>query len=185
MERIKLLEDADIEQQGLVWLSKPTAPGAWTAASITRAVIRSQVFNRSVVAVPCTNWAGHECDLLVVEKHLRIIDLEVKISRADLKADLKKDKWWKCKPWARRKQLIERREWPQGIWKHYYAMPAEIWDDKLFAAIPEASGVLLLHSVRVLRRAKPNSQAKAISAEDAIDIARLAGLRMWDALART
>lgn len=187
MQRVVLLEDG-AEQQGLVWLSKPSAPGAWTAAAITRAVIRSQVFNRNVVAVPCTNWAGHECDLLVIEKRLRIIDLEVKISRSDLKADLKKSKWWHAPTWRNPRQLVERREWPDGIWKHYYAMPAEIWDPKLLAAIPEASGVLLLqrpHSVRVLRRAKPNSKAQPISAADAIDIARLAGLRMWDALART
>lgn len=188
MERIKLLED-EAEQPGLIWLSKPSAPGAWTAAAITRAVIRSQVFNRNVVAVPCTNWTGHECDLLVVEKRLRIIDLEVKISRSDLKADLKKAKWWHhrwAKPWNR-VALEERNDWPPGVWKHYYAMPAEVWDAKLLAHIPATSGVLLLrrpNQVSVVRPAKPNIKAKPVSAADAIDIARLAGLRMWDALAR-
>lgn len=187
MQRVALLEDA-AEQQGLVWLSKTSAPGAWTAAAITRAVIRSHIFSRNVVAVPCTNWVGHECDLLVVEKRLRIIDLEVKISRSDLKADLKKDKWWHRKPWQGREQLVERRDWPPGVWKHYYAMPAEIWDDKLLSSIPETSGVLILrrpHQVSVVRAAKPNSKAQPISAADAIDIARLAGLRLWDVLART
>lgn len=37
--------------------------------------------------------------------------------------------------------------------------------------------------VRLVRHAKPCRDADKISAEQAIDIARLAGLRMWDALA--
>jgi hypothetical protein len=53
------------------------------------------------------------------------------------------------------------------------------------------SGVLTLQDasdgspiVRVQRQAKPNRKADCISAEDAIDIARLASFRMWDAFKR-
>lgn len=149
----------------------------WNEARIAEALVRS-VFNRAVLAVPNCNWTGSECDLLVVEpRSLRIIDVEIKISRADLRQDLAKDKWWVTRPWSRRRALPVRREWPQHAWKHYYVVPAAIWTDELYAAIPEASGVLALDSryrFHVLRKALPNRKALPISAADAIDIARLA-----------
>lgn len=160
-------------------------------ASMTRALIHSRIFHRAIIAVPCCGWAGHETDLLVIEKGLRIIDVEVKISRADLRADIKKDKWWKSRPWSRHHYQTStapertRREWPERIWKHYYAMPSAMWTPALLDAIPAVSGVLLIAPsgyVKVMRMAKPNRDAKPISAADAVDVARLAGLRMWDAL---
>jgi len=150
---------------------------------------------RSILAVPNCGWTGAEADLLVVdERTLRLVEVEVKISRADLLADSAKDKWWWHRPWGRtRKQWPRlRREWPDKVWKHYYAMPASIWDDALLPRINEASGILLLSerpgtrtgvAIRVLRPAKPCREAKPITAGDAIDLARLASLRMWDALA--
>ena len=164
----------------------------WTEQSIARA-IAFRFFKRSVLVVPNCYWTGYEADLLVVHKDLRLIDIEIKISRADLKADLGKDKWWTNRPWARRHLTQDRRQWPDKVWKHYYAMPAEIWDDKLLASIPATSGVLLMaYNGRVdgkieftaLRPAKPCREAKPITPADAIDIARLASLRMWTALTK-
>lgn len=73
----------------------------------------------------------------------------------------------------------------------------EIWPPDLFAALPSAqSGVLLLDcdgyprsvgdSMRVecVRRATANRDAAPISPAAAVDIARLASPRMWDAYAR-
>jgi hypothetical protein len=164
----------------------------WTEQNIGRA-IAYQFFKRSVVIVPNCHWTGHEADLLVVHKDLRIIDIEIKISRQDLKADLTKDKWWKSRPWSRRHLPKERRAWPDKVWKHYYAMPAEIWDDKLLAFIPETSGVLLVRQdgrydggvyIWAKKPAKPCREAKPITPADAVDIARLASLRMWTALTK-
>ncbi len=166
----------------------------WSEALIGKTLAHGLLNNRSVLAVPCCGWAGHEADLLVIEPGLRIIDVEIKISRSDLKADLKKDKWWTSRPWSRHRGYGERkrREWPDKVWKHYYAMPHEIWDDKLLDFMPANSGILLLTrrpgglpiSIYPRRRAKPNREAKPISPADCIDIARLAGLRMWSALTR-
>lgn len=193
----------------------------WSETAIARALVR-QTFNRKyLVVVPNCNWTGHECDLLVVTENLRIIDVEIKISRADLKADAKKEKWW-CRErigswpsvtmlrhsaWSNdlRVESIARRarykstpkDWPSKVWKHYYALPKEIWHPDLLAALPSSqSGVLLLdrdgyprpvgQSMRVecVRRATPNRDAQPISPAAAVDIARLASLRMWDAYAR-
>ena len=168
------------------------APFKWTERKIATAVAY-KFFKRAVLAVPNCYWTGNETDLLVVHKDLRLIDIEIKISRSDLKADLSKDKWWKKRPWARRHLPKERREWPDKVWKHYYVMPAEIWDDKLLASIPATSGVILVrHDARcdqgvyiwAKKPAKPCREAKPICPADAIDIARLANLRMWTALTK-
>jgi hypothetical protein len=162
----------------------------WTEASIARLMAYQLMRDgRSVLVVPNCNWTGYECDLLVIEpRNLRVIDVEIKISRADLRADAKKDKWWHSRPWSRRHEQRKPREWPKNAWKHYYVMPREIWDDSLLAGIKESSGILLLdrgmatgYSVR--RQPKPNREATPISPADAVDIARLATLRMWSALA--
>jgi hypothetical protein len=148
---------------------------------------------RSVLVVPNCSWTGSECDLLVIEQRLRIIDVEIKISRADLRADAKKDKWWVGRPWSRRGLPGERRQWPDKVWKHYYVLPAHIWADKLLDSINKASGVILVEldgrckgglRITVKRKATPNKEAKPISAADAIDLARLASLRMWNALTK-
>lgn len=183
----------------------------WSERLIARAIALQTFKRRYLVAVPNCNWTGHECDLLVVTENLRIIDVEVKISRADLKADAKKEKWWhrQFKGYSEPKDVIWKgraitnyreavydvtaRQHPPKVWKHYYALPKEIWTPELEQALPsQASGILLLDRggyprpagadmrVDCIRRATPNRDAKPISAEAAVDIARLASLRMWE-----
>lgn len=181
--------------------------GNWSEPVIAAALVR-QVFKRQVVCVvPNCQWTGHECDLLIVEPRLRIIDVEIKISRADLKADAGKDKWWRRFGTAFAGRDENGRDvyhiptpvaktWPQRVWKHYYAMPADIWQPELLAAMPSpASGVILLKSVKhfahsapvvyasVERRAKPCPDADKLTPEQVIDVARLASLRLWERLA--
>lgn len=163
----------------------------WSEARIAK-TIAYQIFNRAELIVPNCSWTGHECDLLVIErKRLRIIDIEIKISRSDLKADLKKTKWWVTRPWSRRHLPDVRREWPDKVWKHYYVMPAAIWTEDLYDHVPATSGIVLLSEqdskttpviARLIRSPKPNKEAKPISPSDAIDLARLSMLRMWSAL---
>ena len=165
---------------------------AWTEASIGSWLSR-HTFQRKLLVIPNCYWSGDECDLLAIAPCLRLIDIEIKLSRSDLKVDRDKDKWWDRGFGSFRDGIwpsppITARQWPRRIWKHYYCMPSEIWNDGLLDAIPAASGVLLCRGVgntaliTSIRKAKPNRDAKAISAADAIAIARLAGLRMWDAL---
>lgn len=169
---------------------------AWNEHAIARAVARQTLARKCVVLVPNCNWTGHECDVLAVTTDLRVIDVEVKISRADLKADAGKDKWWHRGFWHFGQPEPQKtpRDWPPKVWKHYYALPAEIWDDKLFDALASpASGVLLmsysggydrhgqpLMTAKCVRRAYPNRDADRLKPESVMDIARLANLRMWD-----
>jgi len=182
----------------------------WSEHEIARAISLQTLRRKCVVMVDNCNWTGHECDVLAVTTDLRIIDIEVKISRSDLKADAKKDKWWrpltrqereakgqdvsKYDPWKDR----EPREHPQKVWKHYYAMPKDIWTPELLDCLPsKASGVLLLDRdgfprfvdqmmrIDCIRRATPNKDAARLKPESVMDIARLANLRMWEAYHRS
>lgn len=170
----------------------------WSEARIARALVHSQLFQRKIIIVPRCHHAGAEADLLAVHApSMRLIDVEIKISRSDLLADPKKDKWWSRKGWdfERETWAEERqREWPPGIWKHYYAMPADIWHkgkSTLEPKLPKASGIILLGPdsdgqviAWLARRSQGNKRAKPIQPVDVMDLARLAGLRMWDALLR-
>lgn len=185
----------------------------WSEHSIARAVALQTLERKCVVLVDNCNWTGHECDILGVTTDLRIIDVEVKISRADLKADAKKDKWWHrtFAGYGERKEVFNEvgrlmsvtqpSLWnskalthPRKVWKHYFAMPAEIWKPELLDCLPSpASGVLLLREskppqppviVSCERRATPAKDAYRLKPEEVMDIARLANLRMWEAYRR-
>jgi hypothetical protein len=170
-------------------------PKKWSEKLIAGTLARQVFNNRHLVIVPNCSWPGSECDLLVVTPNLRVIDVEIKISRSDLRADAGKDKWYHSWDWRRdgRYDKTKRRprQWPHRVWKNYYALPRDIWDAALLDSLPSPTcGVLLMYEdkrngdfrIHVERMAKPNRQAEKITPEDAVDIARLASLRMWDAL---
>lgn len=166
----------------------------WSEGQIAAAICRQTLASKCVVLVDRCNWTGHECDVLAVTKDLRVIDIEIKISRADLKADAHKDKWWQTYfPYNDHHVRPQPRQWPRRVWKHYYAMPAEIWKPELLDCLASPkSGVLLMTKqdrgapvvARCLRRATPNRNADCLAPQQVIDIARLANLRMWDAYAQ-
>jgi hypothetical protein len=166
----------------------------WNEKMIGRALSMQVFHNKNLIVIPNCTWPGSECDLLAVRPDLRLVDVEIKISRADLKADQYKDKW--LHPWDYRAHGWRgpapgeraRVEWPAKIWKHYYALPRDIWRDDLVEDINPMSGILLMRarddgtvSIGVERQAKPNKAAQPISPADVINLARLASVRMWDA----
>lgn len=182
----------------------------WSEGMIARAVALQTLARKCVVLVDRCNWTGHECDVLAVTTDLRIIDVEVKISRSDLKADAKKEKWWHRTflGYGERKEVrndagrlirVEQpslwdsqpRQHPPKVWKHYYALPKDIWKPELLEFLPsKSSGVLLYYeqrnrvtplAVTVERRATPDKDALRLKPEQVMDIARLQNLRMWEA----
>lgn len=170
-------------------LTQQMTPLKWSEKLIAGALVRG-VFESQVIAVPRCNWTGNECDILIVTKDLRIIDVEIKIDRSDLKADVTKDKWWRGR--YGNKQPLDH---PPKVWKHYYAMPRKVWKDDFAELLPKNSGIILLDdrpertatygiSAFLHRRPVPNRQATKISAEAVLDIARLSNLRLWAALSK-
>lgn len=161
----------------------------FTERTIARYLAQQYFNRRNLAVVPNCNFTGHEADLLVVCPDLRLIDVEIKISRTDLRADARKEKWWQSLYREHHGVDRQRLEWPQRVWKHYYAMPKEIWSDDLLPSLGSpASGVLTLQWVEdrqlmlisCRRRAKPCRDAQPISPEAVVNVARLANLRMWD-----
>lgn len=165
-------------------------PVVWSERAIGCAIF-SQAFTRKhVCLIPNTYYTGYEADVLVVRNDLRLMDIEIKISRSDFKADQKKDKWWDNPVfWGnpRDRPPSTQREWPPQIWKHYYALPRAIWKDGLETEVSAKSGILLFSEGRygvqmsVHRQAKPNREAKQISAIETIGVARACNARMWGA----
>ena len=165
----------------------------WSELLIARAISRQVLQRKCVVLVDNCNWTGHEADVLGVTMDGRLIDVEVKISRADLKADAAKDKWWQRVVGWRAYGPDAPREHPPRVWKHYYAMPADVWRPELVECLPSAaSGVLLLRQrggampvdVQCVRRATPAKDAYRLTPAQTLDVARLANLRMWEAYRR-
>lgn len=163
--------------------------------NLIAAALADHFERKFLVMVPKCGWTGHECDILAVTQNLRVIDIEVKISRADLKADADKAKWfhrWNYRIDGPQHEdaKLRKRLWPKKVWKHYYCLPAAIWKDDLLASLPSPhSGVLLINetgghrnsfSLYAKRAARSCRDAEPISPEDAVDIARLASLRMWN-----
>lgn len=164
----------------------------WTADRVAHACLH-QFMDRSAVIIPNCYFTGYEADLLVVDsRSLKLIDIEIKVDRSDLKADISKDKW-NISRWvsengvSTRKEF--RREFAPKVWKHYFAMPAALWKPELEDFIPKTSGVITFSDykysgsgtqVKVVRRAKTNPEAKAISDRDVFNLGRLANLRYWE-----
>lgn len=182
----------------------------WSERSIGKAIFDQAFTRKHVVLLPNSYFTGYETDLLIVRADLRLVDIEIKRSRSDFKADQHKDKWWKFGPYEPTGEISRwgspltrptktPREWPVRIWKHYYALPAEIWTPELEKEVSPKSGIMLLSeryteqqlkgwdvkqavNLRIHRQAKPNKDAKPISATDAIDVAKLCNARMWAVL---
>lgn len=170
-------------------LNEPRRP--YTEIRMISALARN-TFKDMLCCVDNTYAIGSECDLLVVTCQLRCIDVEVKISRADLKADAKKDKWHTEGGYnygtGERYPRIGIM-WPRNVWKHYYAIAADIWRDDLLEHCQPNSGVLVVNlspsgefrSIDVKRRCRANSAQQPLAPADLCNIARLTSLRLWDA----
>lgn len=167
----------------------------WTAREICRQLYIQAFHGKHLIICPNTYWPGSETDLLIVRCDLRLMEVEVKISRSDLKADKHKDKWFdaweygKGTPWLHPDQrpAPTPRTHPRRIWKHYYCMPEAVWKEGLESEIQPTSGIILMRDhpnspgCWLHRQAKPAKVTDRITPEELADIARMQSHKMWDA----
>jgi hypothetical protein len=177
-----------------------------TADDITRC-LAANLFASDLVVVDRCTWPGAECDLLVVTNRCQVIDVEIKISRADLKADREKSKWYRQPDYLWREDHGPPMpknmplDWPKNVWKHYYAVPASLWRPEFVNLIKHASGVITVDVARaeaserrreaqalkppsqwfhkVVRRAKPNPNYAPLEAGELRKVAHLTSFRLW------
>lgn len=134
------------------------------AIDIEIAVVK--YFNPRVnLIVPNISWGMfiHECDLLLITKNNYAYEIEIKVSRSDLKKDLEKMHCHKS----------------NKIKKLYFAIPDYMLDAVEF--IPERAGIITVSQgmrCHMVRDAKINSDYK-FSDADKFQVARLGAMRIW------
>ena len=122
---------------------------------------------RRCCIVPNVWWGldlNHECDLFVLTKTGYAYEVEIKTSKADLKADLKKRSGHHSKQ----------------IRKLYFAVPEKL--EACIDLIPERAGVLVVRangSCKKIREAKNNTDARKLSEAKQFGLARLGTMRIW------
>jgi len=145
---------------------EPVPPKPITAKHIEYAVAMHYGVRYNDI-VPNISWGIgiHECDLLIIPPNRFAIEVEIKISIADLKADAKK--------WHHHESELIR--------ELYFAIPVAILD-KAMPHIPERAGVLTVNGsgrVNVTRYATPNPAAVKITADKRAEILHLGNMRTW------
>ena len=129
--------------------------------------------------VPNVHWGMnmHECDLLIVSKAGYVTEVEIKISRAGLKADAKKSHG-------------HRSNWIKYL---YFAVPdyiiadGNVLKDDVMAMIPERAGIITVRQptgvyagrCKRIREPTANKAATTMGDLDRYKVARLGALRIW------
>jgi hypothetical protein len=151
-----------------------------TAQDIEIAVAK-RIDCRRRLCVPNVSWGlglSHECDILYVTDSGYAHEIEIKVSRADLLRDRKKDKFHRPKPSRMIRSLT-------------YAIPAEL--ESSVPDLLETAGVWIIEMgrkwdntpsgvlvVRELRRAQANTSARKLTEKELMHLGHLAAMRMWD-----
>jgi hypothetical protein len=111
----------------------------------------------------------HEVDMLVISPSDWATEIEIKISIADLKADLKKSH-------GHRSNKIKYL---------YFAIPEEL-KEKAKGLIPERAGLLIVKedkygytSINKVKTACINKTARKITSDERLQLGRLAAMRIW------
>jgi len=141
-------------------------------------VALSTYFNYRVnLIVPNVSWGMsiHECDLLIVSQAGYLTEVEIKVTKADLKADAKK--------WHGHESRIIKRL--------FFALPDYL--ENCIDMVPERAGIILVRPkdnvrgvypyrprCKEIRPAQRNKAAGKLGDTDRYKVARLGALRIWN-----
>jgi hypothetical protein len=125
---------------------------------------------RQNIIVPNISWGMmlHECDLLIIRKSGYAIEVEIKVSRWDLRKDL----------------LKTHGHESDRIRELYYAVPSKLYKYAESLVSPHAGiievvpGTDLSHA-EIRRRPKVRSHARKLSNSEITQAARLGCMRIW------
>lgn len=134
----------------------------------------ARFFNiRMNLSVPNISWGMglHECDLLICTVRDYFIEVEIKVSKADLKADKKKN----------------HHHFSTKIRRLYFALPKKMLEkDGVEELIPSWAGIISVgesevgNYTKIERKAKINPNAMPLTLTEKYEFARLGTLRIWD-----
>ena len=135
----------------------------------------ARYFNpRQNIIVPNVSWGFyiHECDLLVLRKSGHLLEIEIKISKADLKKDAEKSH-----------KHIDYYDRVRELW---FAIPDYLQD--CIEYIPERAGVIIVNknhdwgtylNCKEIRQPKINTKAEKLCENEKLMLARLGTMRIW------
>lgn len=127
---------------------------------------------RQHLIVPNISWGMglHECDLLICTKAGYLWEVEIKVSKADLKKDREK----------------YHGHYNKKIRRLYFAIPNELYNDENISLIPERAGIFTIMElndgrlfVKIQRTPKLNKNAKPIDIKERLKMAELGAMRIW------
>lgn len=137
-------------------------------------LLATRLFNtRAGIAVPNVHWGAniHECDVLIVSKAGWATEIEIKVSKSDLKKDSTKRHGHKS----------------DKISNLYFAIP-----DKLLGCIeliPERAGIIVVRPyvsqdygffAEIFRQPIANNYAKKWTDQELKNLGRLGAMRIWN-----
>jgi hypothetical protein len=139
-----------------------------TAAEIEIALSCLFDSRRNMVA-PNISWGLglHECDVLVLTKAGHAIEIEIKVSKSDLKKDA-------AKRHGHNSDKLRRL---------YFAIPKKLWLGQCLTFIPDRAGVIVVDETglcTIVRNAAINSGARKFTPAERIHLGELAAMRYWD-----
>lgn len=147
----------------------------WTATDIELAVAK-HLNPRANLIVPNVSWGWgfhiHEADLIVLRQSGWATEIEIKVTRGDVKADLRKRCARVYGPWADDKVAFK-----------WFAVPDGLGADAL---IPKDYGIMKVRMVKeeavvtTTRAPRKNPRARRVTPEERSKLAELAAMRIWD-----
>ena len=123
---------------------------------------------RQNIIVPNVSWGFHgihELDLAVLTSSGYLSEVEIKISKSNLKAD-------------KHKRHGHKSKWIKKFW---FAVPEKLKNDALYE-IPERAGLLVVSDngkVTEVRKPVTNAPFRKLELKDQLAIARLGCMRIW------
>lgn len=122
----------------------------------------------SAIAVAARDME-YEADLIVLTANGYVVEVEIKISLADLKRDCKKKKW-------------SLRAFNELVSRFYYAMPAQLWEKPAAReCVPNFAGVITVDDSGQVLTVKEavRRTARPLRAPERFNLARVGSFRAW------
>jgi hypothetical protein len=142
--------------------------------------LATHINERQNLIVPNVFWGlgfKYELDMMVVTQNKYAWEIEIKITKSDLKADLKK----------------KHGHYSNRIKRLYFAVPEELKDEAL-KLIPERAGLFIVNKpgfytcngrriykpqVELIKAPKINMNARKLNDEEILKLYQLAAMRIW------
>ena len=154
-------------------LSNPVKPKIVSCVDMEIAISRKFGIRNNII-VPNVSWGFswmHECDLFLIKKSGYAVEIEIKRSVSDLKADFKKGH-----------NHVDKKH---RICEMYYAIPVELLE-KCEPLIPVDAGIITVNPINtryyatIHRKAIKIKNCRKLTTEEQLAVARLGTLRMWN-----